>query len=256
MADMTELWQPVKAPGNLTERITVRIEELLANEIPPGGRLPAEREMARLLGVSRPALREAVKVLEARGRLVVRHGQGVFVATTPGDAVAQRLHNLELTLRELYDMREVLEVPAVAWAVSVATAQDIAGLADALAVEEAARADPIDFDRLGQLDAAFHLSIVEIANNRFLRQTLGVLQEMLASGMETTLTVPGRVAESLEEHRRIFDAVVSRDGEAARDAVATHIAHARAAALSRVRDDTLGQSARQPARQAADSITT
>ena len=245
---MSELWQPVKAPGSLTERIILRIEEFLATkETPAGGRLPAEREMARLLGVSRPALREAVKVLEAQGRLVVRHGQGVFVATTAGDAVAQRLLNLELTLQELYDMREVLEVPAVGWAVGVATAQDIAMLADTLATEEAARAEPIDFDRLGKLDAAFHLAIVEIAKNRFLHQTLGVLQEMLASGMETTLTVPGRAEASREEHRRIFEAMVSRDSTGAREAVATHIAHAREAALSRVRDDHLGRTPQQPA---------
>ena len=134
-------------------------------------------------------------------------------------------------------MREVLEVPAAGWAAGVATAQDIATLADALATEEAARAEPIDFDRLGKLDAAFHLAIVEIARNRFLLQTLGVLQEMLASGMETTLTIPGRVEASRDEHRGIFEAVVSRDPSAAREAVARHIAHAREAALARVRDD-------------------
>lgn len=235
---MTDLWQPVKEPGSLTERIVARIEELIvANQIPPGGRLPPERELARRLGVSRPALREAVKVLEARDRLVVKHGQGVFVATSAGDAVAQRLANLELTLRELYDMREVLEVPAAGWAAEAAAPQGIARLADALAAEEAARVEPIDFTLLGRLDAAFHLAIVEIADNRFLRQTLGVLQEMLASGMETTLTVPGRVGASRDEHRRIFEAIVSSNAELAREMVGTHIVHAREAALTRVRND-------------------
>lgn len=235
---MTDLWQPVKEPGNLTERIVARIEELLVtNRIPPGGRLPPERELARMLGVSRPALREAVKILEARERLVVKHGQGVFVATGAGDVVAQRLANLELTLRELYDMREVLEVPAAGWAAEVATPEGIARLADALAAEEAARVEPIDFTKLGQLDAAFHLAIVEIADNRFLRQTLGVLQEMLASGMETTLTVPGRVEASRDEHRRIFEAIVAGNPVMARERVETHIIHAREAALTRVRND-------------------
>ena len=234
---MTDLWQPVKVPGKLTERIIARIEELLVTDsVSPGGRLPSEREMARLLGVSRPALREAVKVLEARGRVVVRHGQGVFVANEAGDAVARRLAHLELTLRELYDMREVLEVPAAGWAAEGATPHGIARLAAALSAEEAARTEPIDFDRLGKLDAAYHLAIVEIAENRFLRQTLSVLQEMLAAGMETTLTIPGRVESSRMEHRRIFEAIVSRDVDAAKAAAAAHIAHAREAALARVSD--------------------
>jgi GntR family transcriptional repressor for pyruvate dehydrogenase complex len=238
---MTDLWQPVRERGSLTDRIVARIEEMLvADRIPPGGRLPPERELARMLCVSRPALREAVKILEARERLVVKHGQGVFVAAGAGEAVAQRLANLELTLRELYDMRDVLEVPAAGWAAEAATAEGIARLADALAAEEAARVEPIDFVRLGQLDAAFHLAIVELANNRFLRQTLGVLQEMLASGMETTLTVPGRVDASRDEHRRIFEAIVSGNRARARDMVAIHIVHAREAALTRVRNDRPG----------------
>ncbi|MGH9109842.1 MAG: FadR/GntR family transcriptional regulator [Acidimicrobiales bacterium] len=235
---MTEIWKPVKEPGNLTDRIVTRIDELVdADRIAPGGRLPAEREMARMLGVSRPALREALKVLEVQGRLVVKHGQGVFVARNAGEAVAQRLANLELTLLELYDMRAVLEVPASGWAAEVVTPHDIARLADALAAEEAARVEPIDFTQLGKLDAAFHLVIVEVASNRFLSQTVGVLQEMLASGMETTLTVAGRVGASREEHRRIFEAIVSGNAEAARKMVTMHIDHARSAALTRVRND-------------------
>ena len=236
---MTDLWQPVKPPGNLTDRIVARIEELLAEDgIEPGGRLPAEREMARLLGVSRPALREAVKILEARGRLVVRHGQGMFVAQTAPEAVAARLASLEVSLRELFDMRMVLEEPAAAWAAEVATTQDVAALAEALAAEEPARLEPIDFDRLKGLDAAFHLRIVEAAKNRFLRQTLGVLQEMLASGMETTLKIPGRVPVAGADHRRIFEAIVARDADAARAAVRDHIMGARDAAMNRIKEES------------------
>lgn len=237
---MTDLWQPVKAPGNLTDRIVARIEELLSDgRTEPGGRLPAEREMARLLGVSRPALREAVKVLEARGRLVVRHGQGVFVARTPPEVVAARLASLEISLRELFDMRMVLEEPAAAWAAEMATAQDVAALAEALAAEEPARIEPIDFDRLKKLDAAFHLRIVEASKNRFLRQTLGVLQEMLGAGMETTLKIPGRVPIAGADHRRIFEAIVARDSEAARAAVRDHIVGARDAAMARIKEESV-----------------
>lgn len=247
---MAELWGPIKSPGSLTERIVARIGELIeTEELALGERLPSEREMARLLGVSRPALREAVKTLEARGRLVVRHGQGVFVGSGERDMVRDRLAYLEVSLTELYAMREVLEEPAAAWAASSATPEEVEALAATLAVEEEARREPIDFARLGKLDAAFHLKIVEIAKNRFLGQTHGVLQEILASGMETTLTIPGRIGQSRRDHRAIFDAIRKGDPDAARAAARAHIQGARDAALDRVRAET-------KLREAADAGTT
>lgn len=235
---MDTLWSPMKESGSLTERIVARIEQLISLEhLEVGQRLPSEREMARLLGVSRPALREAVKTLEAHGQLVVRHGQGVFVGSGEPESVRSRLANLEISLAELFAMRQVLEVPAAAWAAAAGTPDEIDGLERALQAEEEARREPIDFDQLGHLDAGFHLLIVEMAKNRFLLQTLGVLQDMLDAGMETTLTLPGRLERSREDHRRLFDAIRNHDPEAARAAAASHIFGAREAAFARIRSD-------------------
>lgn len=228
-------WDLIKQPGSLTDRIVARISHLMDSEgLDAGERLPAEREMARLLGVSRPAVREAVKVLEAQGRLVVRHGQGVFVARTAVDEVRQRVANLAVNLTELFDMRLVLEEPAASWAAQLATADDIAELAENLAAEEAARQPPIDYEVLRGLDTAFHMQIVRMAKNRFLQQTLGVLQEMIGSGMETTLSIPGRVEVARRDHRRIFAAIAAHDADGAVSAMHDHIAGAREAALARV----------------------
>lgn len=234
-AAVTAPWRPLKEPGNLTQRIVSAIEDLLdAEQIRPGERLPAERELARLLGVSRPALREGLKVLEARGRLAVRHGQGVFVQMSGEEAMRAGLAQVRASLAELFAMREVLEEPAAAWAAASATPEDIDRLREALAVEEQARTPPVDFERLGRLDAAFHMLIVEIADNRFLRQTLDVLQEMLSAGMETTLTIPGRLERSRADHRAIFEAIAHGDAAAARQAARNHVRGARDAALARV----------------------
>lgn len=244
---MDTLWSPIKESGNLTERIVARIEQLVSHDhLEVGQRLPSEREMARLLGVSRAALREAVKTLEAHGQLVVRHGQGVFVGSGEAESVRSRLANLEVSLAELFAMRHVLEVPAAAWAASAATPEEIDGLLVALQAEDEARRPPIDFDRLGHLDARFHLLIVETAKNRFLHQTLGILQEMLDAGMETTLTVPGRLERSREDHRLLFEAIRDRDPEAARAAAASHIFGAREAAFARIRSDSTLVDAPEP----------
>ncbi len=230
------IWSPIKEAGNLTDRIVVRIEELIEGEqLFAGERLPAERDMARMLGVSRPALREAVRVLEARGRVSVRHGQGVFVSQDAADAMRARMANLELTLSELFAMRDVLEVAAAGWAATSASPADLEALEALIAEMDAARADPVDFSHIGRLDAEFHLRIVEMANNRFLSQTVGVLQEMLAAGMETTLAVPGRLGQSRRDHFSLVAAIRRGDAEAARAAARQHIEGSRQAALSRVR---------------------
>jgi GntR family transcriptional repressor for pyruvate dehydrogenase complex len=109
----------------------------------------------------------------------------------------------ELTRGELFAMREVLEVPAAGWAAGTGDEARLAAASAALTeLNEAIRVDPPDFTLLEKLDAAFHMRIVEAAGNRFLRQTLGVLQEMLAAGMETTLLVPGRLGKSTGRSKR------------------------------------------------------
>lgn len=235
----TGVWHPVREPGSLTQRIVGAIEGLLGGQdLSPGSRLPPERELAALLGVSRPALREALKVLEARGRLTIRHGQGVFVRSRHQAALQVGFWPIEASLDELFAMREVLEEPAAAWTAASATEAEITQLDAALAAVADARRPPVDFQRLAKLDAAFHMLIVELAKNRFLRQTLDVLQEILATGMETTLTIPERLARSQLEHEAIFRAIARGDAGAARLAVRKHIRGARDAALSRLGTET------------------
>jgi GntR family transcriptional repressor for pyruvate dehydrogenase complex len=237
---MNSIWSPIKEQRHLTDRIADRIEQLIEDgRLKWNEQLPSEREMARLLGVSRPAVREAVKSLEARGLLVVRHGRGVFVNGDRGDAVRSRLAALEVNLEELFAMRGVLEGAAAAWAAASINPMKSAVLKRAFSAERAARnASPVDFARLAKLDAAFHLRVVEVAENRFLHQTLGVLQEMLASGMETSLALPERLKESGLDHKTILGAILAGDVDGARTAAVNHIHAARDAALARVRRES------------------
>ena len=247
------MWQPIGQAGSISDRIERQIIGLITDEeLSPGDRLPSERELASTLGVSRPSLREAVKSLEAQGWLRVRHGQGVFVETprARSDLEAAMVHQ-EVTLEELFAMREVLEVPAAGWAAQKADRQRIASAAEALTeLDRTVKTGSRDFKILESLDAAFHMRIVEAAGNRFLRQTLGVLQEMLAAGMETTLLIPGRLEKSAVQHHRILAAVQSGDATTARTAARQHIRSARAAAMQRLDADrrkATGDSASDPA---------
>jgi GntR family transcriptional regulator, transcriptional repressor for pyruvate dehydrogenase complex len=234
-ASGVDLWS--MRQGTTAERIAERILGYIAAEgLRPGDRLPPERDLARLLGVSRPSLREALSSLQVSGHVVVRHGSGVYVAE-PRTTLALRrsLADHKLTLEELYDMREIIEPPAAEWSARRHDPAQLAPVRSAFDdLDRASRAEPVDHARLQALDTAFHLRIVEAAGNRFLSQTLGVLHDVLAAGMSTTLTIPGRLERSRADHERILRAVVARDPAAARRAAKAHVTAARRAALARI----------------------
>lgn len=241
------MWQPVGELGSVSDRIVSQVERLITGEsLRPGDRLPSERDMAALLRVSRPSLREAIRVLAARDRVVVRHGQGVFVQEPRSERqLRAALSASEATLTELFAMREVLEVPAAQWAAERVEPSHLRELRSTLdTMAKVITATPqIDFNRLAELDVRFHMGIASAAGNRFLHQTSGVLHEILRAGMETTLTIPGRTRLSRRDHERIYAALAAHDPTASRQAARAHIRAARKAALQRANNSVVTDSA-------------
>ena len=216
-------------------RIATQLVDLIdLQKLAPGDKLPPERQLAELLEVSRPSLREALHILQAQGLVQIRHGQGPFVQEP---VVAQELRASVMTkthgLNELFDAREVLEVPASKWAAEKATKEDIRLLRATLnQIDTVTSIEPIDFDQLQSLDAKFHLTIVGIAGNPFINQTLNVLQDVMKMSMETTLRLPGRSDISRSEHNQILAAIETGNGELASKLTFQHITGARATALA------------------------
>lgn len=216
-------------------RIATQLVDLIElQKLNPGDKLPPERALADLLEVSRPSLREALHILQAQGLVIIKHGQGTFVREP---IVAQELRASMLTtthgLNELFDAREVLEVPASKWAAVKATKENIRLLRATLnQIDNVTSNSPVDFDQLQILDAKFHLTIVQIAGNRFINQTLNVLQDVMKMSMETTLRLPGRSEISRSEHNQILKAIENGDGELAAKLTLQHITGARATALA------------------------
>lgn len=209
-----------------SERIALQVLEYVElNKLIPGDRLPPERDLARNLQVSRPSMREALRILQAQGRVEIRHGQGTFVAQPQTTRQLQAaLITLDVGVEELFEMRQVFEIPAAGWAANRRTKEQLRLMRSTLnQLNLLAQQVPTDYDVLQKLDAEFHLRIVEAAANRFLNQSVGVLQAMLNTSMETTLRLPGRIEESRHDHEKIFAAIESGDAEAAERAAALHI---------------------------------
>lgn len=216
-------------------RIATQLMDLIElKKLSPGEKLPPERQLADLLEVSRPSLREALHILQAQGLVQIKHGQGTFVQEP---IVAQELRASMMSkthgLNELFDAREVLEVPASKWAAEKATKEDIRLLRTTLnQINTVTKSQPIDFDQLQLLDAKFHIIIVGIAGNRFINQTLNVLQDVMRMSMETTLRLPGRSEISRSEHNEILTAIENGDGELASKLTLKHITGARKTAVA------------------------
>lgn len=238
-------WHWMGTGEPLFQRVAGQVERFIdGNGLRPGDRLPGERELCQLLGVSRASVREALRSLQARGVVLVRHGKGVFVAAPDeADLALERFTRLrEVGMEELFAMREVLEVPAAGWTAAAASdeqLQDLVRTFEDLADGVQGRRPATE---LQVMDAKLHLQIAEYANNRFLAMTQTVLQEMLARSMETTLAIAGRPARSVREHAEIVEALLARDPARARAAARRHIQSSRRAALRRV----AGNRERQP----------
>ena len=219
----------VNIPPRLQSGTRLLLEYIEREELRPGDRLDSERELAKKLGISRPSLREAIQVLQTQGRLLVKHGIGVFLIE---DEEAERLRDSlrasHHSIEELFQMREILEAPAVEWAAERRSEEQLMAMKKAaVALQEAVETEPIDFDRVRLLDMEFHLTIVKSAQNQFLNQTLGTLQEIMSRSMDNTLKLPGRIDASEHEHGVILEAIERRDPLTARLTIIQHIHNAR-----------------------------
>jgi GntR family transcriptional repressor for pyruvate dehydrogenase complex len=231
-------------PGaTLPERIARVIAELIeSGRLAPGARLPSERELAQVFGVSRLAVREAAHRLEARGLVVVRRGSGSFVATeiVAADSLDALVPAGTVDLDELADVRMLLEPACADWAARRADRSSVAVLQRlALRFEEAAAQAAPRFELIAAADMELHLGIAQAAENELLAQLVEQLHGVYRLQLEWSLRRPGRLEETLLEHRRIVEAIGAGEPAPARAAMEEHLAAAAASFRLASRDATL-----------------
>jgi len=219
----------INNPPRLQSQVRLLLDHIKDSGLKGGDRLESERELAKILGISRPSLREAIQILQVQGRLMVRHGIGIFVLDeADGEKLRDSLKAAQHRIEELFQMREILEAPAVEWAAERRTDEQLQAMKSAAHnLNNAIAENPIDFDKVRKLDMEFHLTIVRSAQNQFLNQTLGTLQEIMYRSMDNTLKLPGRIDASEHEHGVILEAIEKKDPIAARLMIIQHIHNAR-----------------------------
>ncbi|MFJ4971814.1 FadR/GntR family transcriptional regulator [Streptomyces sp. NPDC088755] len=218
------LLRPVRAGNGFEETLEQVLQLLRLGLVPPGDRLPAERELAQHLGVSRVTLREVLKVLQDQGLVESRRGRygGTFVLPRPtsadgSDELRRRVAavDVEDTLR----FREVLETGAAGLCADGLPAGGAGRLRAALEATQGARLE--DYRRQ---DTLLHLTLAELSGSRSLAAGYASVRATLNELLDCIPLLVRNLEHSQQQHAAVVEAVLDRDAEAAREMMREHCA--------------------------------
>ena len=237
-------FEPVQ-PEKLSHGVIRQIEGLiLRGVLRPGERLPSERELSERMGVSRPSLREALADLQDRGLLASKAGAGVYVADVLGSAFSPALVRLFATDDEaVFDyisFRRDMEGLAAERAARLASETDLKVINTIFEKMEAAHKKRNPADE-ADLDASFHLSIIEASHNIIMLHMMRSMYELLREGVfyNRSIMFKQRTTRDtlLDQHRMINTALQNRDAEGARSAVEAHLSFVESALSDQQKSD-------------------
>lgn len=193
----------------------------------PGQRLPSERVLAELLGVSRPTMREAMRALEAMGIVSSRHGSGTFVTDLSAETLARPLtFVLDINrdaLHELFAVRVLLE----AGAAEAAAATADAAVCDQLAACIAEMRQAADAEQFLGPDLTFHQVVHRASGNALLFALMNGLRALTRASLLASANGSAARREAVEEHEAVLEALRRHDGAAAAQAMRRHVENAR-----------------------------
>src|SRR5437016_12065550 len=216
--------------SRLYEQIVQQIEEsILKGALKPGDQLPAERELAQNFGVSRTAVREAVKTLREKGLVEAYSGRGTFVTNGTSQAIRQ---SLDLMIRinqqegsaNLAELRLVLEPEIAGLDASRIEEQLLSTMRESVAVMDRNLREP---DAYVEADLDFHLALAEAAGNPLILSLLDSIVGLLREQRGRIFKVDGGPERGQFHHKRILAAIERRDPDAARDAMRAHLQQVR-----------------------------
>lgn len=226
--------------SRLYEQIVQQIEESIRKgALKAGDQLPAERELALQFGVSRTAVREAVKALREKGLVEAYPGRGTFITSETCNSMRLtfdrmiKTGQLEGTLH-LVEVREILEPEIAALAATRADDERIKEMREAVAIMDQARRDP---EAYIEADLDFHLALAEAAANPIILSLIDSIIGVLREQRMRIFQVDGGPQRGQYHHKRILEAVQNRDASGAREAMRAH--------LRQVREDSSSAPAEQ-----------
>jgi DNA-binding FadR family transcriptional regulator len=204
---------------------------LIDGYLQPGDRIPSENELTRLLAVSRGSIREAMKILSALGVIRIQRGDGTYIADS-GDNIAMdsMLFSFILaqpTLKEIYDLRILIETGVMQAAIDNATAENIGQLRACLdEMKRAASSGGASTEDFTRMDIRFHEVLGSVTGNRLIKRLYSYIMGYLSHSAYEFRRRENEYAEkAIDSHSLMLEVIIQRDktrvGEAVRFAVDT-----------------------------------
>lgn len=200
-------------------------EAIISGVLPPSERL-MEIQLAEEMGVSRTPVREAIRKLELEGLVVMIPRKGAYVA---GMSIKD--------IVDVFEIRGALEGLAAELASERVTDEELESMERYL-VKISEEIESGDLSKVVETDTDFHTLIYKASRNARLSQIISNLREQIQRFRTTSLSFPGRMKIALEEHRKIVEAISSRDGELARKLAQEHIENAENTMMNMIQHDT------------------
>lgn len=213
--------------GTTAEEVVERLRNMIhSGELSSGDRLPPERDLAKLLGVSRPTLRAGIRSLSTIGILQSKQGAGTFVAPADEsptlDSSALRmlsaLHGF--TSDEMFEARLALEMSIAGLAAERATSEQMTLMAEEITGMYASLNSP---EQYLVHDMRFHQTVAAASNNRILTSLMNMIATILFDSRSKTVKRATDLKQSAEQHHEIYRAMREHDAEAARLAMHDHL---------------------------------
>lgn len=199
---------PELLPMNTAQKVKTMI---IQREMKPGDRLPTEKEMGCLFGVSRSTLREAMKYLRAENVVVIRQGSGTFVSEGTGigeDPLGLHFTNQEKLLKNLFETRMLIEAQIAGLACQRATQQDIKNLE--ILVTEMERSE-VNSKVAAELDVQFHTAVAQCTHNEVLIRVVPIIIESIRRSHVETSNDAESFKRAKRSHMGIFKAIAAGD---------------------------------------------
>ena len=213
---------------NLYEQVAETLEHVIVHSNNSIKKLPSEQELSDRFNVSRTVIREALKVLKERGLIQARNGEGSYISKPNTNTVSSAVNRLvqmdNISNEDIRGIRIILETAAVRVATIHATQKDIEHLEST--VKEMS-VSPLSAEKRIKIDSEFHKTLARASGNKLLETFVEVMTFLLRDYMIKGFPGPASIKHVINYHKKIIEAIKSRNPDDAEEAIRNHLVSAR-----------------------------